>query len=100
MSRLEQERAEYKAKKALENENKQAETSEWVAKSLSDIFQNVQPRKSRLEREKEAAMENAKNGTDQEQVSMKKKAEVDSAIWDSVIKKRSRLEMEQDKLKE
>ena len=45
-------------------------------------------------------MENAKNGTDQEQVSMKKKAEVDSAIWDSVIKKRSRLEMEQDKLKE
>ena len=52
MSRLERERVQFKTLKAIEKEKKKNESSEWMEKSLSEIFQNVLPRKSKLEQEK------------------------------------------------
>lgn len=96
LSRLEKEREVFKARKRDEKaQQKKAAQKDWTAQSLSDIFSNVAPRKSRLEREKEQALENAKNAADY--VPVKKPTQVAAAVadpWSNVIKKRSRLEME------
>ena len=66
-----------------------------MAQSLSDLFENVKPHQSKLEREKEQALQNSKSESTTEKPQVKTiEVASHSSFWTSVIKKRSRLEME------